>query len=199
MNTAATAIIAAGIAVLGTLLSPIAVQYASARTKAQEYELARRQRQEEREAERRSQDFNELRSTYTQLNTEMRGFHRALNSYLHLIRSNHCNEVARDSLNSVRHNYLQCYADAQMIVPDKVLSAALYANGGLAQLYGMALRLDGFTVPDLSSSAMADDSKEEEGEEETMESAFACSEEVGQRIHKLRDIMRTELGISSAR
>ena len=84
MNTATTAIIAAGIAVLGTLLSPIAVQYASTRTKMQEYELARRQRQRRRDAEKRSQDFNELRSTYTQLNTEMRGFHRALNTYLHL-------------------------------------------------------------------------------------------------------------------
>jgi hypothetical protein len=198
MNTATTAIIAAGIAVLGTLLSPIAVQYASARTKAQEYELARRQRQEERDAERRSQDFNELRSTYTQLNTEMRGFHRALNTYLHLIRSDNCNEAARDALNSVRHNHLQCYADTQMIVPDKVLSAASYANLGLGQLYGLALRLDGFTVPDLSSGAMADDSEEEEGGEETIESAFAYSEEVGQRIYRLRNIMRTELGISSA-
>ena len=199
MNNATAVIIAAGIAVLGTLLSPIAVQYASARAKKQEDESARRQRQEERDAERRLQDFNELRSTYTQLNTEMRGFHSALNNYLHLIRSDNCNEVARDALNSVRHNHLQFYAVTQMIVPDKVLSAASYANLGLGQLYGLALRLDGFTVPDLSSSAMADDSEGEGGGgEETIESAFACSEKVRQRIYRLRNIMRTELGISSA-
>jgi hypothetical protein len=89
VNIAITTIIAAGIAVLGTLLSPVLVQRASARTKEQEYELARRQRQEEREAEKRSQDFIELRTAYTKLNTEMRGFHRALNNYFapHTLRS----------------------------------------------------------------------------------------------------------------
>lgn len=192
MNNATAVIIAAGIAVLGTLLSPIAVQYTSSRAKAQENEYARR-----------SQDFNELRSTYTQLNTQMRGFHSALNNYLHLIQSGDCNEVARDALNSVRHNHLQVYAVTQMIVPNKVLRAASYANLGLGQLYGLARRLDGFNVPDLSSGAMADDSEEveievEEGREETIESAFAYSEKVRQRIYRLRNIMRAELGISSA-
>jgi hypothetical protein len=80
-----------------------------------------------------------------------------------------------------------------MIVSDEVFSAAASANGSLSQLYGMALRLDGITVSDLSSGAMADDN-----EEETIESAFAYSERVRQRIWKMRDVMRKELGISSA-
>lgn len=193
MNIAVTTIIAAGIAVLGTLLSPILVQYASARTKAQEYELMRRQRQEEREGKRQLRDFIELRSTYTELNTEMRGFQRALSNYLHLIRSGHCSKDARDALDNVRDKYLQRYADAQMIISDKVLGTAMYAHGGLTRLYGMALRLDGFTVPDFSSGTMAD-----ENQEETIEAAFAYLEEVRSRVLKLRDIMRTELGISSA-
>ena len=80
-----------------------------------------------------------------------------------------------------------------MIISDKVLGAAMYAHGGLTKLYGMALRLDGFTVPDFSSGTMAD-----ENQEETIESAFAYLEEVRSLVLKLRDIMRTELGISSA-
>ena len=193
MNTAITTIIAAGLAVLGTLLSPILVQYANARTKAQEFELARRQRQEEREAERLTRDFTELRSTYTTLNTEMRGYHRALSNYLHLICSGDCNEDARAVLNDARHKYLQCYADAQMIVSDNVLSAAASPHAGLAQLYGVALRLDGSTRTDPSP-----ETKLANNEAERLETAFADWEVIRLRIHNLRDTMREELGVSSA-
>lgn len=169
VNTAATTIIAAGIAVLGTLLSPILVQYATARAKAQEYELAQRQRQEDREQETQTTKYNELRRAYTDLNTEMRAFLRALSNYIHLIRSRQCSEEARSVLNEVRDGYLQSYADAQMIVSDKVFVAAADANSGLARLYGMALRLDGFTVPPLSEEATSDGD-----EKETIDTAFTC-------------------------
>lgn len=147
MNTAVTTIIAAGIAVLGTLLSPVLVQYTTARAKAQEYELARQQRQEEREAEAQVNKYVELRRAYTELNTEMRSFVRALSNYMHLVSSNQCSPEARNALNQVREKYLDCFADAQMMVSDEVSAAAADANTGLGRLYGMTLRLDGFTVP----------------------------------------------------
>jgi hypothetical protein len=193
MNTAVTTIIAAGIAVLGTLLSPILVQYATARAKAQEYELARRQRQEEREAEAQNNKYLELRRAYSELNTEMRGFLRALTNYMHLIRSHQCSQEARDDLNQVREKYLNCYADAQMMVSDNVFVAAADANNGLSRLYGMALRLDGFTVPSLPSAGVSD-----EDEEESIETAFAYLAEVRPLIWKLRNTMRRELGVGSA-
>ena len=192
MNTAFTTIIAAGVAVLGTLLSPILAQYSASRNKAQEYELARRQRQEERDAERKLQEFIEVRSMYTSLNTEMRAYHRALRGYLFLMRSGHCDKDARQDLNNSRHAYLQCYADAQMIVSDNVFNAAVVANDGLSRLYGIALRLDGFTEPGLSSGAATADK-----ERETIESALSYSENVRQHIWEMRGIMRKELGVGS--
>jgi hypothetical protein len=66
-----TTLIAAGIAVLGTLLSPVLVQRTTAKAKAQEYELARQQRQEERTAEAQRDKFLDLRAAYTELNAEM--------------------------------------------------------------------------------------------------------------------------------
>jgi hypothetical protein len=112
MNAAITTVIAAGIAVIGTLLAPILAQRASARTKAQEYEFELKRHEEDLEAERRLREFTELRSTYTGLNTQMRNFLRALNNYLHLIRSGQCNDEARSSLEVVRHEYHQHYSDA---------------------------------------------------------------------------------------
>jgi len=192
MNAAAiTTVIAAGIAVIGTLLAPILAQRASARTKAQEYEFELKRHQEDLEAERRLRESTELRSTYTDLNTQMRNFLRALNNYLHLIRSGLCNDEARSSLEVVRHEYHQHYSDAQMIVSDNILSAAGHANGTLMRLYGAARRLDDFPVADLSTDVTED-------EKETIESAFVLLGQARNRIAHVRDIMRKELGATQA-
>jgi hypothetical protein len=193
MTSTITTIIAAGIAVLGTLLSPLLVTYANTRAKAQEYELARLQRLEEREAEKRSKDFIELRSTYQELNSEMRRCLRALSNYLHLIRSDRCGDQARDALDAVRHEYLQHYADAQMIIPEEVFAAAIFANNGLSRLYGMVRRLDGLTILDLNSRTTIDNERVE-----TIDSVSSYLEEVRSRIWNLRRVMRTDLGINSS-
>ena len=191
MNAAITTVIAAGIAVIGTLLAPILAQRASARTKAQEYEFELKRHQEDLEAEKRLREFTELRSTYTDLNTQMRNFLRALNNYLHLIRSGQCNDEARSSLEVVRHEYHQHYSDAQMIVSDNILSAAGHANGTLMRLYGAARRLDDFPVADLSTDVTED-------EKETIESAFVLLGQARNRIAHVRNIMRKELGVTQA-
>ena len=118
----------------------------------------------------------------------MRNFLRALNNYLHLIRSGLCNDEARSSLEVVRHEYHQHYSDAQMIVSDNILSAAGHANGTL-MLYGAARRLDDFPVADLSTDVTED-------EKETIESAFVLLGQARNRIAHVRDIMRKELGVT---
>lgn len=136
MSIAVTTVIAAGIAVLGTLLSPVLAQRASARTKAQEYEHEQNRLQEEREIERRDRHLAELRATYTELNTWMRRFQRTLNNYLHLIRAGLCSDESLMALDEVRHEYHQRYSDAQMTVSDSVLRAAGSANGALRNYTG---------------------------------------------------------------
>jgi hypothetical protein len=190
LNIAVTTVIAAGIAVLGTLLSPILAQRASARTKAQEYEHEQNHLREEREIERRDRNLAELRAVYTELNTWMRKFQRALNNYLHLIRAGLCNDENRIALDEVRHEYHQRYSDAQMTVSDGVLHAAGSANGALMKLYGIGRHLDAFQTADLSVDAT-------EGGEETIESAFEYLQETRRRIAYARDLMRKELGVAS--
>jgi hypothetical protein len=166
----------------------------NSRTKGQEYDLARRQRAEERQAEAELRKYEELRSEYTEVNAQVRNFMRALSDYLHLIRAHKSSEEARELLDDARREYLQCYSDAQMKVSDSVLAAAIDTNGGLSRLYGMALRLDGFTVPARSVEALVDaDTKE------TIDLAFRYLEqELRPLAWKLRNTMRNELGIGTA-
>jgi hypothetical protein len=194
MSGADTTIIAAAIAVLGTLLSPILVQYMNARAKGQEHDLAQKQRAEERQAEAELRAYEELRTEYTNLNAQVRNFVRALSDYLHLIRAHKASEEARDLLDNARREYLQCYSDAQMRVSDSVLEAAMDANRGFSRLYGMTLRLDGFTVPARSPEVLSDADTEE-----TIDLAFRYLEqELGPFAWKLRNTMRHELGIGTA-
>jgi hypothetical protein len=73
-----------------------------------------------------------------------------------------------DILDAVRHQYLQRYTNAQMIIPEEVFAAAIYANNGLSRLYGMLRRLDGLTIIYLNFRTTAED-----GQEKTINSAFS--------------------------
>jgi hypothetical protein len=191
MDAGITTVIAATLAVLGTLFSPILAQRVTARTKLQEFDLAQRQREEDREVEQRRLAHVERRTAYTQLNAQMRAMHRALLNYLHLVRSNSLIDADTSKLDDTRHAYLERYFDVQMLVSDEVLRAAGYANDGLGRAYGMAKRLasangSNIVVPPSVGG-------------ETIESTFSYLEEVRQRIAEARNIMRSELGLATAK
>lgn len=189
MIAGVTTIIAAALAVLGTLFSPVLAQRVTARTKLQEFELSQRQRQEEREVEQKRLAFEERRTAYTELNAQMRSMHRALLNYMHLIRAENQSEADVTKLDEARQKYLERYFDVQMLISDSVLNAAGRANDGLSRAYGMARRL-GSDAPRATS---------ENGQgEETIDSTFSYLEEVRQRIADTRNIMRTELGLTAA-
>jgi len=190
MVAGVTTIVAAALAVLGTLLSPVLAQRVTARTKQQEFELAHRQRQEEREVEQKRLAFEERRAAYTELNAQMRSMHRALLNYIHLIRAGNQTEADVNKLDEARHKYLERYFDVQMLISDGVLKAAGYANDGLGCAYGMARRL-GSGAPQVAPENGQD--------EETVDSTFSYLEEVRQRIADTRNIMRAELGLATAR
>jgi hypothetical protein len=186
-------LIAAAIAVVGTLSSPILVQYMNSRSKAQEYELQRQQRSEERQAEMDERKHEELRVEYTNLNAKVRNFVKALSDYLHLIRSRKITPDARVPLEDSRKEFLECYAQAQMRLPDSVLVAAMEANRHLSRLYGIALRLDGFTTSTQSMEVAISSGHD------TIESAFEHLEEtLRPAAWHLRNVMRIDLGIGKA-
>jgi hypothetical protein len=191
MDSGVTAVVAAGIAVLGTLLSSVLTQLISARNKRQEGEQARQDRQEEQEIGEKRRDFVERRTAYTQLNTEMRKFRRELSNYLHLIRAGRATDEALAVLQNVRHSYSEHYADAQMIVSDNVFGAGRRVNRGLLDVYGMARRLDGSGLASVTEEARADRG-------ETVDSALAYLDHVLEDMNRFRGIMRADLGVTSA-
>lgn len=121
MDAGITTVLAATIAVLGTLLSSVLTQRINARSKLKENELAQLERQKEYEREQNSLTTLARRAAYTMLNTEMRKFRRELNNYLLLIRAGAVTDDALRVLEYAHRTYSENYADAQMIVPDEVL------------------------------------------------------------------------------
>jgi hypothetical protein len=190
MAAGVTTIIAAALAVFGTLLSPILAQRVTARAKLEEFELAQRQRQEDRDISQQRLAFVEKRTAYTDLNGQMRAFHRALLNYMHLVRNGAQTEADLQRLDDTRHGYLDQYFNAQMLISDDVLKAVGAANDGLARAYGMARRLDKPRSP--AMMALSDDQPDE-----TVEATFEYLEDVRQRIANARNVMRAELGLSS--
>jgi hypothetical protein len=140
MSAGVTTVIAAALAVFGTLLSPVLAQRITARAKQQEFELAQRQNQDERVAEDQRLAFVERRAAYTDLNAQMRAMHRALLNHMHLIRAGSQTEADIAELDEARHKYLERYFDVQMLISDDVLRSAGYANDVLGRAYGMARR-----------------------------------------------------------
>ena len=121
MAAGVTTVIAAALAVLGTLFSPVLAQRVTARAKLQEFEFAERQRQEERVVDQQRLAYLERRTAYTQLNAQMRAMHRSLLNHIHLIRAESLTEADINKLDEARHRYLEHYFDVQMLVSDEVL------------------------------------------------------------------------------
>ena len=166
MDSGITTVLAAAIAVLGTLLSSVLTQRISARSRLKENELAQLERKNEHELEKQQRDFIERRVTYTKLNTGMRKFRRELNNYLVLIRAGAVTDDAMTVLENAHRSYAENYADAQMIVPDKVFAIARKANRELLDVYGIARQLDSF------APARINEETQTRGEE-TVASTFA--------------------------
>lgn len=191
MDSGITTVLAAAIAVLGTLSSSILTQRISAHSKLKENELTQLEREKEYQREKKQRDFIERRVAYAMLNTEMRKFRRELNNYLNLIRAGTATDDALAVLDNTRRSYAENYADAQMIVPDEVFVAARQANRGLLDVYGMSRRLDGSMPAMIKEESLAHD-------EVTVDSAFASLEQALQHIGFVRELMRSDLGITSA-
>ena len=173
--------------VAGTLSSPLLSQRIAARAKEQEFDLQRRQRAEEREAGQRQAQFEERRSLYASLNTAARQYQQALEACARAIANEAISEETKVELADARQSFRDLYSDAQMILPDKVLSTATSVSASLGQAYGMIKRLEAGQSrirPELDPA-------------ETIQIArdYAHST-VYNKILELRRLMREDLGVS---
>ncbi|MFG2886060.1 hypothetical protein ACGFYV_27810 [Streptomyces sp. NPDC048297] len=131
MTAAITAMITAVVGVLGTLFAPVLRQRQADRRRAEEAELAGHRRL-----------FEERRAAYTAMNRASRQFHTLLKDALHRIRDGVYSDHDREQLEEARLDYRDRYAEAQMVVPERILDASRDVNRVLAGVDAAVKRLD---------------------------------------------------------
>lgn len=131
MTASLTAMITAVVGVLGTLLAPLLGQRYSDRQHARETQQADVRR-----------GFEDRRTAYTGMNRASRHFHTLLKDALHRLRDDVYTEQDREQLEEVRREYRDRYAEAQMVVPERILDASRAVNRVLARVDACVKRLD---------------------------------------------------------
>jgi hypothetical protein len=141
MTTAVTAVITAVVGVLGTLFAP-----------ARRGGRTRRARAAVREAAGRVHpDEPASRQVHTLLQDAL---HR-LREPVNLFRSQHWTEQERDQIEEARREYRDRYAQAQMVVPERILEASRTLNTVLAGADAELKRLDPGLARDGGSAEQA--------------------------------------------
>ncbi|MFF4604469.1 hypothetical protein ACFY12_17300 [Streptomyces sp. NPDC001339] len=169
MSTATAAMATAIVGVLGTLLAPLVTTWAT-----------KRQRTNEIRAEERRRLFEERRSAYTAMNRASRHFHTMLKDALHRLRDGVYTDDDRAQVEEARRDYRDRYAEAQMVVPEAVLTASREVNTVLAAVDATAKRID---------RGLARDG-------ESAEQALLDLKAAEPRLTAMRRIMREDLGVA---
>lgn len=191
MSADVTTVVVAVLGAVGTLSSPLLTQRVADRAKRQEFEFETQRRQEDRHEDNRRSVLQERRTIYAQLNTAARQYEQAIYEYLRVISDGLPTPEQGTELVAARQVFRELYSDAQMILPDKVLAAAMDVSAGLGEAYGKAKRLERRLQIEPPGGRPGDDP------EETIEVARAyCHGDVYRLIIKLRGLMRQDLGVS---
>ena len=131
MSINVTALLVAVAGVLGTLTSPILTQRLTLRAKQQEIDALKQQRLEERAEERWRTLFKDRRECCIALNTAARGFRQALKNCLF-----EGYDEDRAELEQARRLFTSRYGEAQIILSDTIMHAAIPVYDTLAEAYG---------------------------------------------------------------
>ncbi|MEU9911705.1 hypothetical protein [Streptomyces sp. NPDC051001] len=169
MTAAVTAMITAVVGVLGTLFAPVLSQRLTSRQRAEEAEVAEHRRL-----------FEDRRTAYTAMNRASRQFHTLLKDALHRLRDDVYTDHDREQLEEVRREYRDRYAEAQMVVPERILQASRAVNEVLAGIDAVVKRLDRGRARDGESAARA----------------LLDLKEAEPRLSEMRRLMREDLGVA---
>ncbi|MEU3461202.1 hypothetical protein ABZ721_14795 [Streptomyces sp. NPDC006733] len=168
MGVAIAAMVTAVVGVLGTLLAPLIAQRSAAAQRAQETVETDRRR-----------TFEERRAAYTAMNRASRQFHTLLKDALHRLRDGVYTPEDRALVEETRRDYRDRYAEAQMIVPQRILEASRDLNSVLAAADAAAKRLDRGVAPHAESP----------------ETALSDLQAAEPKLTALHLLMRLDLGI----
>jgi type II secretory pathway pseudopilin PulG len=174
------ALLIAVIGVSGTLAATWLTQWSNDRTRGRELAHAEQQRRAAHDEQAHLAMLTARRTAYVALNAAARQYLTALRNRAHAWESTTGSNRGADLLEEQRASYRNCYAEAQMIVPDAVLTAARAANAELNQIYGTLRRLEQGSARDGDSLASV---------RSRVETARAL-------LHGLRDAMRADLKVT---
>lgn len=179
--------------VLGTLGAALLTQRRADQTKRMELQaLASAQREERQHTEQmrraelaeaaRRELIDLRRACYIGFNTAARQYQTAQVNLMHALRSSTDADECREQLEARRLAHRDSYAEAQMILPQGVFSAARDVNQQLNASYGRLIRLHG--QPPTSERELV---------------AFEADIEVSWALlSQLRHAMRHDLGVDQA-
>ncbi|MGI5391867.1 hypothetical protein [Streptomyces sp. CA-251251] len=174
------ALVVAVIGVCGTLAATWLTQRSNDRTRQRELAHTEQQRQAAYDEQVQDAMLTVRRTAYVALNATARQYLTALRDRAHAWESTPGSNQGADLLEEQRASYRNCYAEAQMIVPDAVLTAARTANAELNEIYGILRRLE--------------QGSPREGD--TLSSVRSRVGSARRLLHVLRDVMRSDLGVT---
>jgi len=176
------AVLVAAVGVLGTLLSPVVASFVTTQSRQREVEAALLEKREDRDRDERRAAFVELRTCYIALNLAARNYQGALRSMSYAADrapgtgKDHHNETLAEA----RRDYRRSYAEAQMIVPDKILEMTRKLNDSFAEAYALTKRVEERSTAD----------------GETLNAIRDVLDDATERLRRLRSAMRADLGVS---
>ncbi|MFI1949479.1 hypothetical protein ACH46F_37220 [Streptomyces virginiae] len=159
MDAAWVGLLAAAVGVGGTLGSAWLTQRRNDVARREEWDRVERSRLADR-ADQRTQERLAARSAaYTAFNATTRNYLACLNDHVHALQRGVAEtDDALGALETARKEFRQIYAEAQLIVPDTVLTELRQAHLSTAQAYAILSRLSRGTAEDGDDINAAQDS-----------------------------------------
>ncbi|GAA2296804.1 hypothetical protein OKJ48_27130 [Streptomyces kunmingensis] len=182
MDAATAGLLAAAVGVGGTLGSAWLVQRRADAIRREEWRYLERTRVADLSAQRRSGVVEARRAAYIAFNAAARHYLASLSDHVHALRlGTEAPQPTFDVIDAARAEYRQWYAEAQMIVPDEVLTQVRAVNTGIGSVYGVLVRLTHGTA--------------REGEDIT--AAQSRIKESWRALSLMRAAMRADLGVTA--
>ncbi|MDF6061646.1 MULTISPECIES: hypothetical protein [Streptomyces] len=129
MSTGVIALLVAVVGVAGTLLAPVTTAWVSSRSRRQEFELQQRSEQAKRHIDDAQANLERRRDIYVALNSGARRYRFQMMEDLYALRDGADPDPATET---VRVDFQDTYAQAQMLVPDSVLQPCQAVRVALA-------------------------------------------------------------------
>ncbi|MFF9016672.1 hypothetical protein ACF09C_27360 [Streptomyces sp. NPDC014870] len=142
MSTTVAPLVIAFLGIVGTLASALMTQRLATKAKALELDQSARQRAEERQHETERALAEAVRACYVRLNTASLDYQSELNHFWHALRAGRVTDDVRTRLDDARREHRARYSEAQMRIPDDVLTVVDGVHRRLNHVYGVLKRLD---------------------------------------------------------